>query len=760
MNKRSWYFVLILLLAGMAGLLPAGAAAEEGIAFHCTWSVLRKENPGLYLSVELVNQSARPADLRHLEVKVTDASGTRTVVPGNVPKAVVQPGRRFCFPVVLEDGNTDWAAEDLTVEISCGGGGSPSGTCFGVVEGSAEILRQGNLFAGVLLESRFPESETTREEHVITLGFYDSNGRFLYAAEVPNDDEIPPSPGGSVWLEWSPFRGEVSEENLILARQEDVASVRAFTTYPENENTPLLWNAYTYQILADGSVQITGYFGSEAELSVPAEIDGYPVTSLAEYAFYDHEELLKLELPESLTAMERLSVAGCSRLQAVSLPAGLQEIGAPQFFECPALEEILLPAGCRDFRAEDNVLFRNTDNTLIRFPQAKAGHTYSIPRGTAAVADGAFNACGNLIRVNFPEGLEEIGEWAFEYCDHLQDAALPSSLRTIGTGAFMGTALTSAAVPGQVTALPDYCFTKCESLRNAALPDTLLSIGQSAFRECPLSTVDLPEGLQKIGDLAFMQCEELEILRIPASVQEIGMGVFSSCARLSSLTLDPGNERFELAGGALYDRTEHRLICALPQLTGARCGILPGTLKIDPTAFSGNQTLLSVTLPDSLLSIGDFAFSDCTGLQRIRVPESAKDCGQQVFEGCSGLEEAILPDSWTVIPAGTFSGCNALHSVHIPASLRKIEKQAFRGCSALTSVTLPEQVRTIEDHAFAMCSALASVNLPASLEELGEGILYQCPEVTAAVSEGSAAEQYCRENGIRYERSDLAAAEP
>ena len=123
--------------------------------------------------------------------------------------------------------------------------------------------------------------------------------------------------------------------------------------------------------------------------------------------------------------------------------------------------------------------------------------------------------------------------------------------------------------------------------------------------------------------------------------------------------------------------------------------------------------MTSVTIPNSVTSIGGHAFEGCSRLTSVTIPNSVTSIGESAFEGCSSLTSVVIPNSVTSIGANAFSNCTGLTSVTIPNSVTSIGGGAFEGCSRLTSVTIPNSVTSIGSYAFYRCSSLTSVTIEA-----------------------------------------------
>ncbi len=127
-------------------------------------------------------------------------------------------------------------------------------------------------------------------------------------------------------------------------------------------------------------------------------------------------------------------------------------------------------------------------------------------------------------------------------------------------------------------------------------------------------------------------------------------------------------------------------------------------------AFKKCSFLTSVTIPNSVTTIGRSAFECCSGLTSVIIPNSVTSIGDYAFDYCSGLTSVTIPNSVTAIGGFAFRSCSGLTSVTIPNSVTSIGPSAFSGCSGLTSVTIPNSVTTIGGSAFYGCNELVEVN--------------------------------------------------
>ena len=157
-----------------------------------------------------------------------------------------------------------------------------------------------------------------------------------------------------------------------------------------------------------------------------------------------------------------------------------------------------------------------------------------------------------------------------------------------------------------------------------------------------------------------------------------------------------------------------------------------------------------IVIEEGVTSVGNEAFFNHVWVVSVSLPETLDTIGEDAFCSC-GMAEINIPASVTTIGTNAFSVCHNLKSIKLPDSVTDVEFGVFQSCQVLESVTLPEHVKSIGESAFERCESLKEINLPASLVKIGRDAFAFCDNLQRMIVEkDSYAEKYCAGNNLPY----------
>ncbi len=213
-----------------------------------------------------------------------------------------------------------------------------------------------------------------------------------------------------------------------------------FTAKAE-EDTTLIFGDYSYEILEDNTLCITGYTGSGGDVSIPSEIDGKTVSTLGDELFWCMESITSVALPDSLEYIGARVFQNCTSLTEITLPDTTHEIGDACFLGCIRLSKINVPANLvyvGAFAFDETPWVTQFDGCTSIILGGRVFYKYLadedkvvIPEGVVCISDNAFDG-KSLSFVKIPDSVAFIGDYAFYNCKNLKEIMLPSDIYYLG----------------------------------------------------------------------------------------------------------------------------------------------------------------------------------------------------------------------------------------------------------------------------------------------------------------------------------------
>lgn len=530
-----------------------------------------------------------------------------------------------------------------------------------------------------------------------------------------------------------------------------------------------------------------------------------------------------VSLPEGLESIGDNAFADLYYVKSVTIPATVKRIGIDSFHSMYGLVSISIPASVTEI---SDWAFSGCDAlSMIKF---ESNSQLKI------IGKNAFEDC---IFSSFviPSGVTEIGAEAFTNCSKLKSIVIPNSVKVLGGEAFgFCSALTTVKFESGIALkrIPAQCFNGANNLASVNIPEGVEYIGAASFRDNKCTSFTIPEGVKYIGQSAFAgtKCTSFTI---PDSVIQIDEGAFADyddtgiivrtnktwkkengenfdwsdpseqwdckvfaddatynkCGDNITWSYDSDNCKLTITGfGPMYDYAEWGEPWAyfkykIKELEFVNEGA--GITHIGTHAFSEIQ-ITSITIPDSVESIGDYAFCNCQEATSLNLGSGVKYIGEYAFTSLAGTQyknptgEIVIPAQVEHIGELAFHGncfkklifetkdgksnlktisrmafdATSLDEIILAEGLESIEYAAFRQ-SNITELTLPSTVKFLGVDCFEYCSKLTSVTLNEGLEIIAHRALSSAPKLTSITIPSTVYQiGECALGGARYNISD------
>ena len=524
------------------------------------------------------------------------------------------------------------------------------------------------------------------------------------------------------------------------------------------DNRPVVWGVtnlakmqpdstnFNFTITNDSlcEVKVTKYTGTSGNMVIPAKttIDGkeYTVTSIGYEAFWSNKTIIWATIPNTVTEINTDAFQACTNLESVTIPSSVTYIGTSPFYETTKLKAIDVDADNEYYVSIDGVLFSADKKRLLQYPSGKTDTLYKVPKHVETIYNYAINNCPYLKTMIVSNTVENLNAHGIMHCDNMERLYIPKSVTYIGQDGVYG-----------CDTVTIYCEAESKPWN------------WSSWWNYDERPVVWGYDMQKF----FPQ---LVLMAADSTSFTFRYNAENSTAEI--IKYNGSSNNVVIPAKVVKDNVEYKIV------------------GIDGECFLNNDTLMQVSIPKTVRTIGAKAFAGCSELTiycEVHSKPGSWDSKwnpnqQTVVWGAFDKDVVVNPVN-TPIPENPYAGVevdstnfhfwiidDSLHYVEvdrysgtlgnivIPSTttindikytVTTIDQGAFSGNNTIVSVVIPNTVTEIESNAFGNCKNLEYVVIPSSVKSIGNGPFRGCTKLTAIyVADDN--ENYISIDGVLY----------
>lgn len=457
-------------------------------------------------------------------------------------------------------------------------------------------------------------------------------------------------------------------------------------------------------------------FYNDSVLAVITMNDG--LKTIGNEVFWNNSGIRTFTIPGTVTSIGSNSFYGCTNTSVLRFKDGEGTLTIDSYYTRSKKIDDMTSRGSYTNRCNDyfydcpiKTLYLGRD---LKYDYADNASVYDYVDGywkEMSRASAPFVNSTTLQKVTIGSKVTFLYNHLFHNCDKVTTIDIPASIANIYGNAFDDCSSLTAttfhdATNNHTLTLGDYAFRNCATLPEVTFPRQLLSVGNYTYAQCPLlKTLTFPAMLESIGNYAFAECTGLTQLTFKDSGKSVKLGYGarsnSGTSYLDNIPLFGNTNLTYLYIGRNINYTAGEKYGYSPFynqsfLTDVRFS-QSGTVSYckDYLLYKVNNCK-TLTLPESLTSIGNWTFRGMAALESIVVPNAVTEMGTYAFANDTSLKSAKLSTSCPWLKEGLFSECNALQSITIPSAVTKMDGYMFTNCKALTSATFEDGTDLIE----------------------------------------------------------------
>ncbi len=460
-----------------------------------------------------------------------------------------------------------------------------------------------------------------------------------------------------------------------------------------------------------------GQVGNGIQLIIGDSVTKIPAYLFSSFRTDNALNVVDLTIGKNVTSIGKSAFCGCARLESVSYNATAAEVSTMDVF-CSVEDSeksFKLKVGANVTKIPQG-LFYHSNVSILEFEDESVCESI----GYAAFAD-----CTNLISITIPKTTTHLGQRAFANsaalevilfnAENMEDLA--SDYDNAFYNAGKGGSGIKVVVGTSVVRIPSYFANAYSNNGNVCIVSVNFEEGSSCT---------------DIGTKAFAACTTLQDIKMPARIKTIEADAFEGCTSLTVVHLE---DLAKWCGVSLAGETSNPLYYARKY-------------------YVNNVLATELVIPDGVQSINAGVFADCDNLVSITIPESVISIGRGAFSGSLIAEirfNAIAMDDFdhNSRPFGKGDGI----TLKIGAKVTKIPEYLCYYNTSIETLEFEEGsvCEILGAHAFSGCTALTSITIPESVTDIGYGVFAGCTSLEQIVFNAISAKDLEYNNRVFYE---------
>ncbi len=468
------------------------------------------------------------------------------------------------------------------------------------------------------------------------------------------------------------------------------------------------------------------------------------ITKLDSYAFSSCTKLEEINLPNSLTSIEYAAFGSCTELKKILFGKSLISIGSGAFTNCTSLPSIDIPESVNSIESSAfngcSGLLSITANALTPVDLSNSSSVF-------------YGVDKTLCSLNVPFQSKALYAVASQWKDFTNIIENPNQLElsiktariSYKAGSSAGFTLTSNT---NWTASSDQSWLSINAesgngsatLTLTATENTDLKIREAIVK---VMVAGVNEKIIRVTQMAGAKTIEITAGTLSTSLTPTELNLVSNLILTGTIDArDFKTMRDNMPMLADVDLNGTKILAYSG--TGGTSGNYTysypaATIPQYALSYNGNgkQSLVSISLPDSTVTIGQNAFQKCSGLSNVSLSKKLAKIDHYAFQYCTALSKITLPNSLLTLGVYSFAECSLLSMINLSDSLVTISDYAFSNCVLLPKISIPNSVTTLGSYVFRNCTSLTEVTLGSGLKSTGNGTFSNCKALDSITIPGT-----------------------